>query len=60
MPTNIDTIIQKATAIFSDATVWFNGNIGHGFLSFIKSILSLISSILEFFIQVIQWVVNHI
>jgi len=56
----MDLLIQKAIALLGNITLWFNTNISHSFLSFIKSILLLISNILEFFISVISWVINHI
>jgi hypothetical protein len=56
----METIIQQLINLFSNITLWFNSNVGHGFLSFIKSILLLITNILQFIISALNWVINHI
>lgn len=57
---NISDLIQQALNLFGSVMAWFNSGIGHGFLSFIKSILVVIVNVLQFFIQIANWAINHI
>lgn len=57
---NIPELIQQATSFLGSVINWFNSGIGHGFLSFIKSILIIIVNILQFFVQIANWAINHI
>lgn len=53
-------LFLKIAEFFNYAASWFNQNIVSGIAGFLKSIGELIIKILEFFIDIIRWMIAYL
>jgi hypothetical protein len=56
----MEDIIQKLSNFLNYFAGWFDEHIGSGLAGFFKALGGLFITILEFFIDIIRWLIEHI
>lgn len=56
----MEDIIQKLSNFLNYFGGWFDQNVASGLSGFVKALGGLFVNILEFFIDIIKWIMAHI
>jgi len=53
-------VLQRTIILLNDVGQWFDQNILTGAGNFLQAVFSLVIKILEFIIDILRWVIQHL